>query len=77
MKNKILLYDVTYNKFFFFRYRDAGIEVAKVLQKFTTLLERASIDEAYLDITIPVSYEFINNFSFICVLLMVYKLRIK
>ncbi|XP_046965071.1 DNA polymerase eta isoform X3 [Vanessa cardui] len=36
------------------KYRDAGIEVAKVLQRFTTLLERASIDEAYLDITIPV-----------------------
>ncbi|XP_045446005.1 DNApol-eta [Melitaea cinxia] len=36
------------------KYRDAGIEVAKVLQKFTTLLERASIDEAYLDITIPI-----------------------
>ncbi|XP_013197612.1 DNA polymerase eta [Amyelois transitella] len=36
------------------KYRDAGIEVAKVLQKFTALLERASIDEAYLDITRPV-----------------------
>ncbi|RVE54972.1 hypothetical protein evm_000339 [Chilo suppressalis] len=33
------------------KYRDAGKEVAKVLQKFTPLLERASIDEAYLDIT--------------------------
>ncbi|XP_049866724.1 DNA polymerase eta [Pectinophora gossypiella] len=36
------------------KYRDAGKEVARVLQKFTTLLERASIDEAYLDITAPV-----------------------
>ncbi|XP_045514741.1 DNApol-eta [Pieris brassicae] len=36
------------------KYRDAGKEVAKVLQRFTTLLERASIDEAYLDITTPV-----------------------
>ncbi|CAG5011558.1 unnamed protein product [Parnassius apollo] len=36
------------------KYRDAGKEVAKVLQRFTPLLERASIDEAYLDITIPV-----------------------
>ncbi|XP_063821476.1 DNA polymerase eta [Ostrinia nubilalis] len=36
------------------KYRDAGKDVAKVLQKFTTLLERASIDEAYLDITAPV-----------------------
>ncbi|XP_045491464.1 DNApol-eta [Colias croceus] len=36
------------------KYRDAGKDVAKVLQRFTTLLERASIDEAYLDITAPV-----------------------
>ncbi|XP_026329667.1 DNA polymerase eta [Hyposmocoma kahamanoa] len=36
------------------KYRDAGKEVARVLQKFTPLLERASIDEAYLDITVPV-----------------------
>ncbi|XP_059061747.1 DNA polymerase eta isoform X2 [Achroia grisella] len=36
------------------KYRDAGKEVAKVLQKFTPLLERASIDEAYMDITKPV-----------------------
>lgn len=33
------------------KYRDAGCEVAKVFMKFTNLLERASIDEAYLDIT--------------------------
>lgn len=36
------------------RYRDAGTEVAAVLQKNTTLLERASVDEAYLDLTIRV-----------------------
>ncbi|XP_068629760.1 DNA polymerase eta [Battus philenor] len=36
------------------RYREAGKEVAKVLQRHTPLFERASIDEAYLDITIPV-----------------------
>ncbi|CAG9783412.1 unnamed protein product [Diatraea saccharalis] len=36
------------------KYRDAGKEVAKVLQRFTPLLERASIDEAYMDITEPV-----------------------
>ncbi|KAI5635479.1 impB/mucB/samB family domain-containing protein [Phthorimaea operculella] len=36
------------------KYREAGKEVARVLQRFTTLLERASIDEAYLDITAPV-----------------------
>lgn len=33
------------------KYREAGKEVAEVLQSFTTLLERASVDEAYLDIT--------------------------
>lgn len=33
------------------RYRNAGKEVAEVLQTFTNLLERASVDEAYLDIT--------------------------
>ncbi|KAH8270397.1 hypothetical protein KR018_009668 [Drosophila ironensis] len=33
------------------KYRDAGKEVANVLQRFTKLLERASVDEAYLDIT--------------------------
>lgn len=33
------------------RYREAGKEVANVLQKFSPLLERASVDEAYLDIT--------------------------
>lgn len=33
------------------KYRDAGKEVAAVLQTFTGLLERASVDEAYLDIT--------------------------
>lgn len=34
-----------------FRYREAGKQVAKVLQSFTSLLERASVDEAYLDVT--------------------------
>lgn len=34
-----------------YRYREAGKEVAKVLQRFTPLIERASVDEAYLDIT--------------------------
>lgn len=33
------------------KYREAGKEVAAVLQTFTPLLERASVDEAYLDIT--------------------------
>ncbi|KAI8435345.1 hypothetical protein MSG28_003670 [Choristoneura fumiferana] len=42
------------------KYRDAGIEVAKVLQTFTPLLERASIDEAYLDITGPVKERLVS-----------------
>lgn len=33
------------------KYREAGKRVAAVLQTFTPLLERASVDEAYLDIT--------------------------
>ncbi|KAK4873192.1 hypothetical protein RN001_015221 [Aquatica leii] len=33
------------------KYREAGKLVANVLQSFTGLLERASVDEAYLDIT--------------------------
>lgn len=33
------------------KYREAGKRVAEVLQTFTPLLERASVDEAYLDIT--------------------------
>lgn len=37
--------------YLFCRYRDAGKQVAEVLKKFTPLLERASVDEAYLDIT--------------------------
>ncbi|KAJ8722953.1 hypothetical protein PYW07_004133 [Mythimna separata] len=44
------------------KYREAGKEVARVLQKFTPLLERASIDEAYLDITAPVQ-ERLNTLS--------------
>lgn len=43
-----------------YRYRDAGKEVALVLQRFTPLLERASIDEAYLDVTQVVSF-LLNN----------------
>ncbi|XP_044727872.1 DNApol-eta [Chrysoperla carnea] len=33
------------------RYREAGKEVAAVLEKYSDILQRASIDEAYLDIT--------------------------
>ena len=34
-----------------FRYRDAGKEVIDVLCEFGACVERASIDEAYLDLT--------------------------
>lgn len=37
--------------FLFHRYRDAGKEVLQVLSDFTDRIERASIDEAYLDLT--------------------------
>lgn len=40
------------------KYREAGKDVASVLQRFTTLLERASVDEAYLDITENVKKRF-------------------
>lgn len=40
------------------KYREAGKDVASVLQRFTTLLERASVDEAYLDITESVKKRF-------------------
>lgn len=33
------------------KYRNAGKQVASVLQTYTPLLTRASVDEAYLDIT--------------------------
>lgn len=34
-----------------FRYRDAGREVIAVLNEFSPCVEKASIDEAYLDLT--------------------------
>lgn len=37
--------------FLFHRYREAGKEVLQVLSDFTDRIERASIDEAYLDLT--------------------------
>lgn len=33
------------------RYRDAGAEVMDILQGFADVCERASVDEAYLDMT--------------------------
>lgn len=41
---------------YIYRYREAGKRVADVLLTFTQHLERASVDEAYLDIT-----EIVNN----------------
>lgn len=43
-----------------FRYRDAGKEVIDVLWSFGVCIERASIDEAYLDMTSVVS-EMLSN----------------
>ncbi|CAH1179620.1 unnamed protein product [Phaedon cochleariae] len=43
------------------KYREAGQKVAEVLQTFTPLLERASVDEAYLDITNVVKKRIMEN----------------
>ena len=34
-----------------FRYREAGAEVVEVLSQFSKCVERASVDEAYIDLT--------------------------
>ncbi len=34
-----------------FSYRNAGAEVIKAISKYTTKIERASVDEAYVDVT--------------------------
>uniref|UniRef100_A0A1A9WSK9 DNA polymerase eta n=1 Tax=Glossina brevipalpis TaxID=37001 RepID=A0A1A9WSK9_9MUSC len=49
------------------KYREGGKEVANVLQRFTNLLERASVDEAYLDITEAVNkrMQLMNEGSFV------------
>ena len=44
-------------------YRKATGEVMKVLSRFTSVIERASIDEAFLDLTKPVK-DYINSNSF-------------
>ena len=52
-----------------FRYRDASAEVIKVLLKFGGLVERASIDEAYVDFTETVDqiYSSLTKFKFFMV----------
>lgn len=42
------------------KYRNAGKQVATVLQTFTPLLTRASVDEAYLDLTEQVQNRLID-----------------
>lgn len=48
------------------KYRNAGKQVAAVLQTFTPLMTRASVDEAYLDLTDGVNNRLsdMNNVSF-------------
>lgn len=46
-----------YLRIFVYRYRSAGREVIEVLRKNCSLVERASVDEAYLDITQMVDKE--------------------
>ncbi|KAL3275973.1 hypothetical protein HHI36_020704 [Cryptolaemus montrouzieri] len=45
------------------KYREAGKQVANVLNSFTNLLERASVDEAYLDLTEAVKLELMKGIS--------------
>jgi DNA polymerase eta len=40
------------------KYRDAGLSVAKVLQTFTPLLERASVDEGKYEFVIVIIIDF-------------------
>lgn len=43
-----------------FRYREAGAKVIDVLSEFSDCVERASIDEAYLDMTSIISAKMSN-----------------
>lgn len=45
------------------RYRDAGREVAAVLCEFSKCVEKASIDEAYIDITDIVNQRAADNIA--------------
>lgn len=56
-----------------FRYRDASAEVIKVLLKFGGLVERASIDEAYVDFTETVDQilSSLNKFEYFILYLFV------
>lgn len=49
------------------KYRDAGKRVAEVLKTFTGILERASVDEAYLDVTDEVLHKMQNGIDDITV----------
>lgn len=40
---------------FLCRYREAGAEVIAIFSKFCSCVERASVDEAYLDLTMEVT----------------------
>lgn len=46
-----------------YRYRDAGREVAAVLCEFSKCVEKASIDEAYIDITDIVDQRSVDNIA--------------
>jgi DNA polymerase eta len=47
--------------FFIYRYREAGREVIEVLCQYSNCVERASIDEAYLDLTDAVEQRMLEN----------------
>ena len=56
------------------RYREAGAEVIEVLQTFSDICERASVDEAYLDLTETIERYCIYNRQSSVLLYTVYQL---
>ena len=56
------------------RYREAGAEVIEVLQTFSNICERASVDEAYLDLTETIERYCIYNRQSSVLLYTVYQL---
>lgn len=53
------------------KYRDAGHKVAEVMARFEGILERASVDEAYMDISTVVNQR-IETMNSVCLTLFIY-----
>jgi len=56
----ILFYDLTIY-FVLYRYRTASQKVFEVLSEFSSCVQRASIDEAYVDLTSVVNHYILSN----------------